>query len=860
MAPSIEQRTRILRDFFVGRRDTFTEQQPPDALMPYLAIKKELTDPELMAHCRGEKTISTYLVDDQGNTPVAVLDIDSKEEPAKQIITFAKNWLKGYGLQGFVEPSGRKGYHIWVVFKNRMPAAKAKRMLEALVSDWLATWNRWAQAEKKPFPFTVKDKGMGPLLTDFEGKEVHLPFLIEINPKQEQKTSLEAPGSCVKLPWGRHRISSKWTAFLDEQGQVPQDWGMSMILQEPPVTEVMLDDILKKYPAKEEVPRQRTQGKFVKTPEQSSEEFNALAVKLALESCAFLQHCAKDAADLSRNQWFCMVDLLAPFGDVGAKRIHELSSPYPKYSPRETDQYIDSALKVLSGAGKKKAGPYTCVKIQESLGFSCPSTCQAKNLDATSPAGLAFKLANQEMVVERTHSVTIITTKTGKQKVLVHCPTLAEEIMHDYMFKTIKDTEELYSYQDGIFVPYAECLVKEEVARRLGGLTTRSRTAETEHYIKVKNYMSRDEFDKDPYILNLNNGLFDIRTKELKPHTPDYPSVMRIPLTYNPTAVTRRIPQFWREILGEEAIPLMEELFGFCLDPTYRIHKAFLFLGSGANGKTTLIELLRAFLGRKNCATVSLQMFITQRFGAAQLWGKLANLYADLPSTVLQNAGLFRMLTGQDTVNAEKKYYNPFDFTNRAKLIFSANRPPRIQNEDSYAFWRRWLLLEFPHEFAGDKADKNLLEKLSAPEELSGLFNLALVGLNRISTNGDFSYQPTAEETAEHYFGASDPIYAFVGECCLTGAEYWSAKEDLYKAFKAFCIKKKLPVLKKESFGRALKNCAEIDNVKTERHRVMGTITYGWQGITLETETEDGSEPKTGEQDEGEDAPPEIPF
>jgi hypothetical protein len=267
MAPSVEQRTRLLRDFFVGRRDTFTEQQLPDAPKPYLAIKKELTDPELMAHCRGEKTISTYLVDDQGTTPVAVLDIDSKEEPAQQIIIFAKAWLKGYGLQGFVEPSGRKGYHIWIIFKNRLPAAKAKRMLEALMSDWLATWCRWAQAEKKPFPFIVKDKGMGPLLIDFEDKEVHLPFLIEINPKQEQKTSLEAPGSGVKLPWGKHRITGKWTAFLDEQGQIPQDWGMSMILQSPAVTELVLDEILKKHP---EIPRPSAPVKGKETGKERS--------------------------------------------------------------------------------------------------------------------------------------------------------------------------------------------------------------------------------------------------------------------------------------------------------------------------------------------------------------------------------------------------------------------------------------------------------------------------------------------------------------------------------------------------------------------------------------------------------------
>jgi len=856
MAPSVEQRTRLLRDLFVGRRDTFTEQQPPDAPQAYLSIKKELTDPELMAHCRGEKTISTYLVDDQGNTLVAVLDIDSKEEPAQQIITFAKGWLKNYGLSGFVEPSGRKGYHIWVIFKNRLPAAKAKRMLEMLMRDWTSTWNILAKTEKVPFPFPVKEKGQGPLLVDFEGKEVHLPFMVEINPKQEAKTSKDAPGSGVKLPWGKHRITGKWTAFLDDTGKVPDDWGMSIILQSPPVMEATLDELLKKYPAETQKTPQR--NKLV-TKDQRGEEFNKIAVAMMFEACEFIRHCAKNAAELSRNQWWSAIQLLAPFGDAGAAKIHEISKGYPQYKERETDQYIANALKSL----EKDIGPHTCQFIQSEMGFKCGLGCRAYSLQALSPAGLACKLATQSLVLKRTRAVTISVDAKGKQNITVNCPRLADEIRRDFTFKSIKDTEELYVYRDGVFAPLGGCLVKEQVAYRLLELTTRNRTAETLHYVVVNSYASREDFDRDPYILNLENGLLDIRSMEISPHTPDYPSVIRVPVIYNPSADCRRIVQFWQEVVGVETVPLMEELFGFCLDPKYSIHRAFLFVGDGANGKSTLVELLRCFLGKDNCATVPLQAFDGNRFASSQLWGKLANLYADLPTSSIKHTGRFKMLTGGDTVSGEEKYRSAFSFTNRAKLVFSTNRPPKIENEDSFAFWRRWIMINFPNVFVQVKADKNLLSKLCQPTELSGLLNIALAALKRLWSVGEFTYSASVEDVNEQYLKASDPIYAFLQDRCVMAPDKWVSKDSLYDAFKQYCVASKVPVMGKESFGRALKNCPAASQIKSDRQRFGVTLVYGWAGIALtptatpsttgpalssaEPEGDDGEEEKPGE-------------
>src|SRR5208283_2759033 len=92
----------------------------------------------------------------------------------------------------------------------------------------------------------------------------------------------------------------------------------------------------------------------------------------------------------------------------------------------------------------------------------------------------------------------------------------------------------------------------------------------------------------------------------------------------------------------------------------------------------------------------------------------------------------FKMLTGGDSIGTEKKFKDEYSFVNYAKLIFSANKPPKVTDEDSYAFWRRWILIEFPNQFGDDKKDPEILNKLTAEAELSGLLNWALEGLARL--------------------------------------------------------------------------------------------------------------------------------
>ncbi len=417
-----------------------------------------------------------------------------------------------------------------------------------------------------------------------------------------------------------------------------------------------------------------------------------------------------------------------------------------------------------------------------------------------------------------------------------HIP-IARKLCKTYHFKTL-DKVICHYNNSGLYVPDGEAFIEREAQKLLAGKASSYVINEVVNWIKRETYTKLSDFDSNPELLNCLGGLLDMRTLELHDHTPDYPSLIQIPVFYDSRFDAPAISKFLTEILKPEDIDVMLELFGYCLLRQLPIQKAFLLVGEGANGKSTLIELLRAFLGKNNCSSISLQELEEDKFKKAELFGKLANLSSDIPSKGIHHIGIFKMLTGGDKITAERKFGHPFQFTNFAKLVFSANRPPKIFNEDTLALWRRFIIIDFPNIFLDNIADKHLLGKLTTEAELAGLLNLALRGLQRLLANGVFSYNKTVEDTAERYTMLSDPILSFVNDQCDVDCEATTDKQVLYDAFTQYCQDGNIPPISKESFGRNLKNSPTL-KIGTTRSGIDGHRTYCWRGIKTRENLDD---------------------
>jgi putative DNA primase/helicase len=409
---------------------------------------------------------------------------------------------------------------------------------------------------------------------------------------------------------------------------------------------------------------------------------------------------------------------------------------------------------------------------------------------------------------------------------------LADDIMKDFVFKTSEEDQTIFWYNDGIYHNDGEVKVYQEVKRRYGEDITTHLAKEVAFHIRTETFIKRNQFNKFPHLIHLENGIFNLDKMQLEPFTPDIISTVRLPIEYDPKEDCQKIKEFFTEILHLDDIPIIQELIGYYILKDYRFQKAFMFIGDGANGKSTLMELIKNFLGKGNISSVELQSLETDRFAAAQLNGKLANICADISDKAMHRTGKFKMLTGGDLISAQQKFKKPFNFVNFAKLTYSANKLPEA-HDDTKAFFRRWIIIDFPNIFEGENADKNMLKRIITEKELSGLFNWAIEGLKRLLKNGDFSYTLSTEEITIQYKRISSSLQAFVDDRVDVQSQERIPKEDFYLEYVKYCKEYKLPVKAKNVVGSDLPKFIHVETAKISFEDGRKNC---WIGIKLKKE------------------------
>ncbi|MBA2240030.1 MAG: hypothetical protein H0W09_02110 [Solirubrobacterales bacterium] len=387
---------------------------------------------------------------------------------------------------------------------------------------------------------------------------------------------------------------------------------------------------------------------------------------------------------------------------------------------------------------------------------------------------------------------------------------------------------QLYTYEAGYYRPGAEQRLKARIAATLGDEWRRNRQDETLGYLRASAPLLWEAPPRDR--LNLENGILDLVDCRLEPHSPDFLSPVRIPVRYEPDATCPEVEEFLGEVLAPELAAVVYEIAGYLLTPDNRLQTAIMFLGEGANGKSVLLNVLTALLGADNVANVPLHKLEEDRFAAAELYGRLVNVYADLDARALQASSTFKAITGGDRILAERKYADAFSFTPYARLLFSANEPPPSP-DSSNAFFRRWLILRFEQRFDGRKADRRLLERLTTPAELSGLLNKAIEALPRVRSRGSLLTTPATEKAAERFRVDSDSVAGFQADACEVDLEAKIAKPQLFPAYVEWCTDNNRKPLSKQRFNRRLEALNPALYVST-----IGGTEY-WRGLALRADS-----------------------
>ena len=347
--------------------------------------------------------------------------------------------------------------------------------------------------------------------------------------------------------------------------------------------------------------------------------------------------------------------------------------------------------------------------------------------------------------------------------------------------------ETYYVYRNGVYVEMPELEAQKMIRDKMISSEARmSQITDAEHQWRILVQKDLRELNANPFMINLKNGLYNVQEDTLVDHTPDYFSTVQLNASYNVKADCPRFKQYLKEVLDSDQIPLIQEMLGYFLVPVTRAQKCFVIVGEGGAGKSQLLLVLnQVLLGSENVSNVSWQA-LNERFKTAELFGKLANIFADLPTKNIDDNGIFKALVGEDYLTVEKKNKNPFSFQSKARLLFSCNTIPRNLGDKSEGFYRRLILIRFDHAVPENIKDPNLLEKLRA--EADAIFIFALEGLKRlINNNYKFSETERNKRELEQYREESDNVLSFVGECCELGADYDYGSTELYNAYKGFC-------------------------------------------------------------------------
>jgi putative DNA primase/helicase len=392
--------------------------------------------------------------------------------------------------------------------------------------------------------------------------------------------------------------------------------------------------------------------------------------------------------------------------------------------------------------------------------------------------------------------------------------------------------DQYYIYSGGVYNP-AQDLEAKSVVR--GHLIERHATLnnvnDAEGQWRMSIIKPVEELNSDAYIINLRNGLYNVLTGVLSPHSQDYYSTVQLNVNYAPNAKCPNFARYLEMSYHPEDIALVQEMLGYFLVPVTKAQKAFVIVGAPGAGKSlTLLALNKILLGQKNVANVMWQS-LNERFKTAELFGKYGNIFADLPSKAIDDNGMFKALVGEDFITAERKGKDPFTFQSYARLLFSCNTIPRNYGDKSEGFYRRLIIIPFAGKrLPEEKKDVEMLDKFQA--EADGIFMFALEGLKRLIAN-KFRFSETKNTNAElhKYRVDSNSVLSFVEEYCTVAPDAEVERTELFNRYRDYCKDSNLQPVSQKTFNKELEGSLQAAVTKAAdklgKRRTWRGIRYG---------------------------------
>jgi len=333
--------------------------------------------------------------------------------------------------------------------------------------------------------------------------------------------------------------------------------------------------------------------------------------------------------------------------------------------------------------------------------------------------------------------------------------------------------------------------------------------------------------------IQFKNTIVDFETGEEFPTSPKYFITNPIPykLDEDRFSDTPTVDRIFEEWVGEKYVKTLYEIIAYSLIPNYPLHRIFCFIGSGMNGKSKYLELLRKFIGNENCCSTELDTLLNSKFEVFRLYKKLVCQMGETNFNEMNKTSILKKLSGEDLIGFEKKRCDPFEDNNYAKIIISTNNLPTTSDK-TIGFYRRWLIIDFPNQFS---EKKDILADIPE-EEYECLAVKCLIVLKELMERRSFHNEGSIEDRMKRYEDKSNPFDKFFNEFIIEDFNEFVTKASFKHKLNEWCKANKFREMSDQAINIKMKekhfHLDERDYMDWyEGGKLEKKLVRSWKGI-----------------------------
>lgn len=471
------------------------------------------------------------------------------------------------------------------------------------------------------------------------------------------------------------------------------------------------------------------------------------------EGCEFLKWMKTEPKQVSEPQWFAGLSIVGRL-ENGRGEAHEYSKGHKGYTFAETETKLSQAL--------ASSGPRTCKNIN-SLWSKCHTCPNFEKINSP----ISIRGANF-IPTETTgfHDVIVTNGKTYKKP---NYSDLRKFFERDHNYKILGGSRICYVWNGKFYEELEDAYLEGFAQKHFKPHATTDMVVEFRKLVQRTNLKPPKWFEKTTERkINFQNGVLDIDNMIFSTHNDEVGFRYVLDYDYNVDAICPSWDKFVHDICSSDVslVKILTEFAGYALSyDSCWAQKALVMTGTGENGKSTFMSVLRALAGTDNYTSLTLAELSKE--GNRQLMdGKPFNMAEETPSKSLTDSSLFKNLVSGGETQVRQLYKRPYVMRNKAKLIFACNALPD-SGDTTHGFFRRLIIVPFKGRFTHEKGNRDDFIEKKLIAELPGIFNQCIKGYHGLRSRKKFSESETSAQALESYRLDINTIKRWISEKCF---------------------------------------------------------------------------------------------